>query len=110
MGRHDGFDKAGLPSLRQGSSSVHHFRWGPCSGTVEHFSIAPAIQCGGETKAPVGYHEKLPTDELLPATEEKKLPGALIGISTGIEDVSKINVPAEVGRRLIKCHDELRKD
>ena len=62
------------------------------------------------TAAWIAYHEKFLGDELLPDAEEKKLIGALIGISTGIEDVSKLNVPAEVGRRLLQCYDELEQE
>ncbi len=36
--------------------------------------------------------------------------GALIAISTGVDDVAKLNVPAEVGRRLLQCYDDLRKE
>jgi hypothetical protein len=39
-----------------------------------------------------------------PDEEERKLLGALIAISTGMEDVLKLNVPAEVGRRLALCY------
>jgi hypothetical protein len=35
--------------------------------------------------------------------------GALIAISTGIGDVTKLRVPHEVGRRLIECYADLRK-
>lgn len=58
----------------------------------------------------VAYHEKFLNDELLPVAEEKKLIGALIGISTGIDDVSKLNVPVEVGQQLLQCYDELGKE
>ncbi len=33
------------------------------------------------------------------------LVGALIAISTGIEDMSKLGVPVDVGRRLLECYD-----
>jgi len=35
--------------------------------------------------------------------------GALIVISTGVEDVSKLGVPVEVGRRLLRCYGDLGK-
>jgi hypothetical protein len=38
--------------------------------------------------------------------EERKLPSALVAISTGVEDVSKLKVPVEVGRSLIQCDDD----
>ena len=58
------------------------------------------------TKAWLAYHEGFLGNETLPNDEERKLLGALIAISTGIEDVSKLNVPVEVGRRLVKCYDD----
>ena len=56
------------------------------------------------TKAWLAYHEDFLGNETLPNEEERKLLGALIAISTGIEDVSKLKVPVEVGRRLIRCY------
>ena len=58
------------------------------------------------TKAWLAYHEDFLANETLTNEEERKLLGALIGISTGIEDVSKLNVPVEVGRRLLQCYDD----
>ena len=62
------------------------------------------------TAAWISYHEQFLNDETLPDDEEKKLLGALIAISAGIEDVSKMNVPVEVGERLLQCYDELGKE
>ena len=62
------------------------------------------------TAAWLAYHEKYLNDETLPDEEERKLLGALIGISLGFRDVAKMNVPAEVGRRLLQCYDDLRKE
>jgi len=62
------------------------------------------------TAAWLAYHEKFLNDETLPDEEERKLLGALIAISTGVEDVSKLNVPVEVGRRLLACYDGLSKE
>ena len=59
------------------------------------------------TEAWIAYHEKHLGDELLPDEDEKKLLAALIAISTGIEDVEQLGVPADVGRRLLTCYDEL---
>ena len=42
-----------------------------------------------------------------PEVDEKKLIGALIAISTGIEDVEALGVPVDVGRRLMDCYDGL---
>jgi hypothetical protein len=62
------------------------------------------------TAAWLAYHEKFLNDETLPDEEEKKLLAALIAISTGVEDVSKLNVPVEVGCRLLECYDGLGKE
>ena len=61
------------------------------------------------TAAWLAYHEKFLGDEELPDEEERKVLGALVAISTGVNDVSKLNVPVEVGRRLLQCYDELGK-
>ena len=58
----------------------------------------------------LAYHEKYLNDETLPADQERNMLGALIAISTGVEDVAKLNVPAEVGRRLLRCYDDFRKE
>jgi hypothetical protein len=58
------------------------------------------------TKAWLAYHEDFFGNEILPNEEERKLLGALIAISTGVEDVTKLNVPVEVGRRLVQCYDD----
>jgi hypothetical protein len=58
------------------------------------------------TKAWLAYHEDFLGNETLPNKGELKLLGALIAISTGIQDVSKLNVPVEVGRRLLQCYDD----
>ncbi len=58
------------------------------------------------TKAWLAYHEDFLANGTLPHDEERKLLGALIAISTGIRDVAKLNVPGEVGRRLIQCCDD----
>jgi hypothetical protein len=57
------------------------------------------------TKAWLAYHEDFPGNETLPNEEERKLLGALVAISSGVRDVSKLNVPVEVGRRLVRCYD-----
>lgn len=62
------------------------------------------------TAAWLAYHEKFLDDETLPDEEERKLLGALIAISTGIEDVAQLNMPVEVGRRLLQCYEQLGKD
>jgi hypothetical protein len=57
------------------------------------------------TAAWLAYHEKFLNDTKLPDEEERKLPSALIAISTGVNDVSKLPVPADVGRRLMACYE-----
>jgi len=57
-------------------------------------------------KAWLAYHEDFLGNKTLPNEEEGKLLGALIAISSGIEDVSKLQVPVEVGRRLVQCFDD----
>ena len=59
------------------------------------------------TAAWIAYHEDYLDDKLLPDAEEKKLLSALIAISTGIDDPSKLGVPVEVGDRLLECFGEL---
>jgi hypothetical protein len=58
------------------------------------------------TKAWLAYHEDFLANNTLPEEAERKLLGALIAISTGVDDVAKLNVPEEVGRRLIRCYDD----
>jgi hypothetical protein len=58
------------------------------------------------TKAWLAYHEDFLGHKTLPNEEERKVLGALIAISAGIEDVSKLQVPAEVGRRLFRCYED----
>jgi hypothetical protein len=58
------------------------------------------------TKAWLAYHEDFLANETLPNEEERKLLGALIAISTGVDNVAKLNVPVEVGRRLVQCYDD----
>lgn len=56
------------------------------------------------TAAWLAYHEKFLGDEMLPDEDERKMLGALIAISTGINNVAQLNVPVEVGRRLLQCY------
>ena len=58
------------------------------------------------TKAWLAYHEDFLANKTLPDEEERKLLGVLIAISAGVEDVTKLNVPEEVGHRLIRCYDD----
>ena len=83
--------------------------------TLEQFEVsfmrdtAPEVEVSlwcSIAKGWMAYHEKYLHNETLPDEEEKKLLGALIAISTGIEDVTKLGVAVEVGRRLLQCYDE----
>jgi hypothetical protein len=56
------------------------------------------------TKAWLAYHEDFLGNETLPNEEEGKLLGALVAISSGVQDVSKLGVPVEAGRRLVQCY------
>src|SRR5580765_5052520 len=87
---------------------------GPYLGmTLEQFEIGfmrdmhpeseVALWCS-ITAAWLAYHEKFVGDETLSDEEERKLLGALIAISAGVEDASKLKLPVEVGRRLIQCY------
>lgn len=62
------------------------------------------------TAAWIGYHEKFLNDKELPDKDEKKLLAALIAISTGVEDVKKLGVPADVGQKLLECYNDLSKE
>jgi hypothetical protein len=65
-----------------------------------------AVWCG-ITAAWIAYHEKHLGDELLPDEDEKKLIAALIAISTGVEELEALGVPADVGHKLLACYDAL---
>ena len=73
-----------------------------------HPETEVAIWCS-ITAAWLAYHEKFLNDEDQPDEDEKKLLSALIVISTGNTDVKTFGVPVEVGRRLLRCYDDLRK-
>ena len=55
----------------------------------------------------VAYHEKHLGDELLPDENEKNLLAALIAISTGVDDVEALDVPVDVGQKLLDCYGGL---
>ena len=93
---------------------------GPYLGmTLEQFEIVfmrdmqpeseVALSCS-ITMAWLDYHEKFLDNETLPDGEERKLLSALILISTGVEDVTKLNVSVEVGRNLIQCYEDLKEE
>ena len=62
------------------------------------------------TAAWFAYHKKFLNDEVQSDEEERSLVAALISISTGVDDVSLLNVPEEVGSRLLQCYDELENE
>ena len=59
------------------------------------------------TAAWIAYHEEYLNDQVLPDVEEQKLISALVAISAGVDDVSKLGVPPEVGQQLLACYDGL---
>jgi hypothetical protein len=63
-----------------------------------------ALWCG-IAKAWLAFHEDYLGNETLPNEDERKLLGALVAISSGVEDLSKLNVPVEVGHMLIQCYE-----
>lgn len=65
-----------------------------------------AVWCG-ITAAWIAYHEKYLGNEVLPDREEKKLVGALVAISTGMDDTAQLGVPVDVGQKLLECFDAL---
>ena len=58
------------------------------------------------TAAWITYHEKHLGDDMLPDEGEKRLLAALIAISTGVEDVEKLGVPVDIGKKLLACYNE----
>lgn len=59
------------------------------------------------TDAWIAYHEQHLDNETLPDEDEKKLIGALIAISTGVDDLKALGVTPDVGRKLLACYDTL---
>ncbi len=89
------------------------------SPSLEQFEISfmrdsnPAVEVAiwcSITAAWLAYHEQYLGDELLAEEDEKKLLAALISISTGVEDVSVLGVPPDVGRKLLDCYDNLGRE
>jgi hypothetical protein len=107
------------PELLEQIKAVHDLIGPYINMTLEQFEVGfmrdmhpeseVALWCS-ITAAWLAYHEKFLNDETLPDEEERKLLGALIAISTGVEDVSKLNVPVEVGRRLLACYNGLSQE
>ncbi len=87
--------------------------------TLEQFEISfmrdmhPENEVGiwiSITAAWIDYHEKYLNDELLTDEEERNLLGALLAISMGVEDVSKLKVTEEVACKLHECYESLGKE
>lgn len=89
------------------------------SMTLEQFEIGFMREMDPETEgalwcsitaAWIDYHEKYLDDEEQSKEVEKQLIGALVAISSGVEDVEKLGVSAEVGRKLLACYDGLAEE
>ena len=106
------------PELLEQISAVYEVIGPFVSTSLEQFEIGfmrdmhpedeVAIWCS-ITAAWIAYHENHLGNELLPDEDEKKLLGALLAISTGVENVEVLGVPADVGRKLLECYDALGK-
>jgi hypothetical protein len=107
------------PEMLERIKAIYHVIGRYFGKTLEQFEIGfmrdmypeseVAIWCS-ITAAWLAYHERFLHDETLPDEEEKKLLSALIVISTGVEDVTKLGVPVDVGRKLLQCYDDLAKE
>lgn len=104
------------PDLLEHVQAVYDVIGAYLDTTLEQFEIGfmrdanpaseVAVWCG-ITSAWIAYHERHLGDEVLPDADEKKLIGALIAISTGVTDVARLPVPADVGQKLLECYDAL---
>ena len=104
------------PELLEQISAVYEVIGPYVSTSLEQFEIGfmrdmhpedeVAIWCS-ITAAWIAYHENHLGNELLPDEDEKKILGALLAISTGVEDAEVLGVPVEVGQKLLECYDEL---
>jgi hypothetical protein len=55
----------------------------------------------------LAYHKRYLESQRLAIDQEKKLLGALLLISAGVDDASQLKVPEDVGRRLLECYESL---
>ncbi len=104
------------PELLEQISAVYEVIGPYVSTSLEQFEIGfmrdmhpedeVAIWCS-IAAAWIAYHENHLGNELLPDEDEKKLLGALLAISTGVENVEVLGVPEDVGRKLLECYDAL---
>jgi hypothetical protein len=113
--RHDSLPPELLEAIRAVYDAIGRY----LDTTLEQFEIGfmrdmhpdSEVRIWGRiTAAWLSYHEKFLNNATLPDEEERNLLGALIAISAGVEDVTKLNVPVEVGRRLFQSYSDLRKD
>lgn len=113
--RHDSLP----PKLLEMVGAVYEVVGHPLDMTLEQFELGFMRDMHPErevavwvriAKASLAYHEKFLGNKPLPIEVEKKLLAALISISTGVEDASKLGVQLEVGRHLIECYDEPARD
>ncbi len=83
--------------------------------TLEQFEIGfmrdahPENNVGlwlGITTVWIDYHEKYLDDLVMSDADEKKLLSALMAISSGTDDPSKLGVPSKIGQRLWDCYDK----
>lgn len=58
----------------------------------------------------IDYHEQYLDDVVMSDADEKKLLAALISISAGVDDPSKLDVPAKIGQRLLDCYSQFEKE
>lgn len=62
------------------------------------------------TAAWIDYHDKYLSGDTLPDDEERNVLGALLAISMGMDDVSKMSVSEDVGRKLLECYEGFGKE
>jgi hypothetical protein len=88
------------------------------SSTLEQFEIGFMRDMHPETEVAIwcsiaaawlAYHDKHLNGEVQAEDVEKKMLGALVAISAGVEDPESIGVPVEVGLKLLACYDGLPK-
>ncbi len=104
------------PELLGRIRAVHDVIGKYISNSLEQFEISFMRDANPEDEVVIwssisaawlDYHKKHLGDKLLPDKEEKNLLGALIAISTGVEDVTVLPVHPDVGKKLLNCYDGL---
>ena len=86
------------------NTSLEEFEFGLMQNAEPESQVA---LWSGVAAAWIAYHEEYLDDQLLPHADEQRLISALIAIAAGVDDVSRLGVPLEVGQRLLECYDEL---